>query len=499
MPRAAVSSPALRSLLWLLAALLVVRVASLGLYTLHDTTEARYANIARVMLETKNWITPQNAPGDPFWAKPPLYVWSGAASMAVCGVNEFGARLPSALFSAAACLIVAAWARGSARTRAATPGEIQLAGPVGALIFGSSVLTFVSAGSVMTEACLVLATVWMSAAFWFAVVRQPSGEPVSAIWRWGFFVAVGLGMLAKGPVALMYSGLPVFIWACWRGGWQRLWTRLPWVRGTILSAAICVPWYLAAEHRTPGFLEYFILGEHFGRFLVPHWQGDKYGGAHANPVGMIWIFWLAGALPWSFVALSRSWRWLRMRRAGTATRFDDSGSYLLLVAVTPMLFFTAARNTIWPYPLPALPALAVLLAPCLLATAGQAAVAGLRRWAFWTFTGTIAVYAVVFAVVAPLQNANRCAGPIIADYRAAASTTPGPLYFFGPDVPFSGQFYSGGTARTFSPTEEARALAAGPVYLVVKQKPELDSQLAALGPGFVEIARRDRLRLLLRR
>jgi 4-amino-4-deoxy-L-arabinose transferase-like glycosyltransferase len=487
-----------RTLLWILLALLGLRIATLGLYTLHDTTEARYANIARVMLETGNWISPQNAPGDPFWAKPPLYVWSAAASMAVCGVNEFGARLPSVLFVLAACLIVAAWARGSARTRGAPPDEIRLTGPVAALVFGTSAVTFVSAGSIMTEASLVLATVWMSAAFWFAVARPPTGKPVSALWRWGFFAAAGLGMLAKGPVALVYSGLPALVWTCWRGGWRRLWARLPWVRGTLLSAALCVPWYLAAEHRTPGFLEYFILGEHFGRFLVPHWQGDKYGGAHANPIGMIWIFWLAGALPWSFVALSRSWRWLRMRRAGTSTRLDDSGAYILLTAVMPMLFFTPARNTIWPYPLPALPGLAVLLVPALLAAPGQAAIAGLRRWAFGTFAGMIAAYAIVFAGIAPWLNGNHCAGPIIAEYRLASAIANGPLYFVAPTVPASGLFYSQGTARCVWPPARVAELPVGPLYLVSRNSLRLDAAPAPLAPAVTEIARRGDYRLYLR-
>jgi 4-amino-4-deoxy-L-arabinose transferase-like glycosyltransferase len=351
----------------------------------------------------------------------------------------------------------------------------------------------------MTEASLVFATVWMSGAFWFAVVHPPADETVSPVWRWGFFVAAGLGMLAKGPVALVYSGLPVFVWACWRGGWRRLWERLPWVRGTLLSAAICVPWYLAAEHRTPGFLEYFILGEHFGRFLVPHWQGDKYGGAHANPIGMIWLFWLAGALPWSFVALSRSWRWWRMRRAGTATRFDDSNAYLLLAAVLPMVFFTPARNTIWPYPLPALPGLAVLLVPHLLVPSGQVGIAGLRRWVFWTLGGMIAAYAIAFTAVAPWQNGNHSAGPVLAEYRAAVAITPGTLYFVAPAVPFSGQFYSGGAARSVWPAEDIPKLPGGPIYLVFPLKHPPAGRPAETDNGYTEIARRGDYRLCLKR
>ena len=65
---------------------------------LMDKTEARYAEIARIMYETNNWITPQIDYGVPFWAKPPLNTWLSALSMKVFGVNEFAVRFPAFLF-----------------------------------------------------------------------------------------------------------------------------------------------------------------------------------------------------------------------------------------------------------------------------------------------------------------------------------------------------------------------------------------------------------------
>ena len=57
---------------------------------------------------------------------------------------------------------------------------------------------------------------------------------------------------------------------------------------------------LRPKLRTPGFLEYFLLGEHFKRFLVSGWEGDLYGTGHARPFGIIWIYWLGAFLPWTF-------------------------------------------------------------------------------------------------------------------------------------------------------------------------------------------------------
>ena len=60
-------------MLILAVALLSIRFLSLGLYPLYDTTEARYGEIARIMFETQNWVTPQFDYNVPFWGKARLY------------------------------------------------------------------------------------------------------------------------------------------------------------------------------------------------------------------------------------------------------------------------------------------------------------------------------------------------------------------------------------------------------------------------------------------
>jgi 4-amino-4-deoxy-L-arabinose transferase-like glycosyltransferase len=99
----------LRWAVWLLAAVVCARMASLAFYPLTDLTEGRYSNIARVMLESGDWITPQTAPGAPFWAKPPLFAWASAASMGLMGINELGARLPSLAFAVMTLIVVYFW------------------------------------------------------------------------------------------------------------------------------------------------------------------------------------------------------------------------------------------------------------------------------------------------------------------------------------------------------------------------------------------------------
>ena len=81
------ASPASRHLLWAIAALVLARLISLGFYPLMDTTEARYGDIARRMVERSDWITPWFTDTEPFWGKPPLSFWASAFGFKVFHVH----------------------------------------------------------------------------------------------------------------------------------------------------------------------------------------------------------------------------------------------------------------------------------------------------------------------------------------------------------------------------------------------------------------------------
>ena len=90
---------------WLiLFGVLCLRLVTLALYPIMDTTEARYAEIARRMAELGDWVTPWYDHDVPFWGKPPLSFWLTATSFHLFGVSEFTARLPHFL-----CGLLVAW------------------------------------------------------------------------------------------------------------------------------------------------------------------------------------------------------------------------------------------------------------------------------------------------------------------------------------------------------------------------------------------------------
>lgn len=84
-------------------------------------------------------------------------------------------------------------------------------------------------------------------------------------------------------------------------GMEKRLEQSPWIKGALLMLALSLPWYLLAERQTPGFLHYFIVGEHFQRFTVKGWQGDLYGSGHASPLGTIWLYGLTMFLPWTLL------------------------------------------------------------------------------------------------------------------------------------------------------------------------------------------------------
>jgi 4-amino-4-deoxy-L-arabinose transferase-like glycosyltransferase len=347
-----------RRLLWLvLAAMLIGRVTAMIVMPLTDTSEARYGEIARKMVETGDWITPQIQYGVPFWAKPPLSTWLSAIDIKLFGASEFSVRLPSLLVSLAILLLVWRWI---ARCRGRDQALLTTA------MLATTVLFAAAAGAVMTDASLAFCTTLTMISFWNALQKNVGCHGSHRwLWGYGFFVGLGLGLLAKGPLVGVLTFLPIVTWLFARREWRRAWRKLPWISGSVLMLIIALPWYLLAEHRTPGFLQYFIVGEHIHRFLNPGWSGDKYGNAHAAPIGMIWIFWLYAAAPFSLLAVV----WIARRRREILRLFSDRtrrfagdgwSAYLLLWSVMHLCFFTAAGNVIWTYALTGLPAFACL-------------------------------------------------------------------------------------------------------------------------------------------
>lgn len=428
---------------------LLTRLLTLGAYPLTDTTEARYAEVARKMVQLNDWVTPWYDYGTPFWAKPPLSMWMTALSFKVLGISEFAARLPHLLAGAAVVWLVWDWLR--------TAG-VRQSWRAAALMSGSFVF-FISAGAVMTDMAMVLGTTLAMRGIWlgmFGDARTRGRETALA------FAGIAIGLLAKGPVSLVLVLAAVCGWAITSRNAIATWRGLPWVRGAALVGALVIPWYAMAEKATPGFLSYFLVGEHWQRFLVSGWKGDRFGNAHAFPPGSILLFAAVAFLPWTLGLPALLRHGYRQKSHGLPPPGAGGlSTYVGWCALVPILVFLPARNILWTYVLPAAPPLAAWAA-LKLSTHPRG------RLVDWVLaTGTIAM-SLTFVGVVTYRHVTtdwKSAKEVVAAYHTYASKAPALMLFLG-TRPYSAAFYSEGQAELL-PAERGLGHQEAPVYVAV--------------------------------
>ncbi len=472
------STRQVRALMALLAGYLAVRLLAMATIPFTDTTEARYGEIARKMVETNNWITPWFDHGVPFWGKPPLHTWLAAGGMELFGINEFAARLPILLTSLAVLALIWVWVRDMVGRNAAL---------ISVTVLASMAMFYGAAAFVMTDMAMTLGTTMAMVGFWYAIRDTPHPG-------WGriAFAGLAIGMLAKGPVAVVIAGIPVFFWLTFTRRWHHL-GRLPWLSGSALFLILTVPWYAAAEIATPGFLRYFIIGEHYERFVVSGWKGDLYGSGHARPKGIIWLYFLAVILPWTLALLALL---PRPRAVFTAFRADRDNwlLYLLLWTISPLLLFTPAANLLPAYALPGLPAAAILIVELFGRVRGRVPGA----WTIRGFAGVALGWLAIFAVLAVMAGWAPGVLNLKSQKRLIAAAhefaPDGDIYMVG-GRSFSGDFYTNGKARVIALSDLA-TLKEKPQALALSVPNQLAAAVAAL--DFERIGRYGRRELFVK-
>lgn len=411
--------------------LLLVFVAMLPVMILmpfNDTTEPRYAEIARLMLERNDWITPWFDPNTPFWGKPPLSFWAQALSMKLLGVHEFAARLPSWI-----CLLLTTMLLYRVAYRLLDQQRAMWA----SLIYASAVLSVTSGAGVLTDPFLNLGITLGLVSFIMTM------EGASRLWwGYGFFIGLSIALLAKGPLALVLLGVPLFVWVLlsFKTRFNQL-KKLPWLGGTLLTIVLVIPWYVLAEIKTPGFLNYFILGEHIYRFIDPGWAGDLYGTAHDYPRGTIWWLLLQASAPWSvlgLIYLGLSVFSVKARQQIKEIKAKPYFSLFFLFFLITPVFFSLSGNVLWTYVLPSLPAFGYLLAVTIIPYFEQQKTKiKYVPQVFALLMPILAVLLAVSAVFAP--NSFKSEKQLIAYWQKEESNCA--LYYVG-KPPFSARFYS---------------------------------------------------------
>jgi 4-amino-4-deoxy-L-arabinose transferase-like glycosyltransferase len=261
-----------------LALLLVVYLGSAFSPALLDDADSSHAEAAREMVVRGDYVT-LHVNGVRYLEKAPLMYWLAAFSYHVFGVNEFAARLPIVLAILLTALLAMRWAGRAFGERAGIYAALFTASTAGFYLFTRILIP---------EAILSLLT---AAALYFFL----TGLQDNTAWRWyAGYACVALGILAKGLIALVFTGAAASGYLLLSGEWRR-WREFRLTSGLILLAAIAAPWHVLAGLRNHGFFWFYFVNEHFLRFLGRRYPKDY----NKLPATLYWSLHLVWFFPWS--------------------------------------------------------------------------------------------------------------------------------------------------------------------------------------------------------
>ncbi|MEO8344764.1 MAG: glycosyltransferase family 39 protein [Betaproteobacteria bacterium] len=330
-----------RSAWLLLAAMFVIAwFSGIGARKLLHPDEGRYAEIAREMADTGNWVTPR-LNGLKYFEKPPFQYWATALTFNAFGVHEWTARLVPAL---AGLLAVAMVGVTAARLDGLTTGAYA------ALALAGSAWPFALSQLLTLDSVLSAWLVAMLCAFLLAQRDGLSLRTRRNLMLAAYAAAAG-ATLTKGLVALAIPGATLVLYSLATrdtGPWKRL-HLLP---GLATYLVLTAPWFVLVSRANPEFAQFFFIHEHFERFLTTEHRRE---GSWYYFVPLL----AAGVLPWLSVwlwTMKSSWR-----DAPVAANGFSWPKFCLAWAAFVFVFFSASGSKLPSYILPMFPALALVL------------------------------------------------------------------------------------------------------------------------------------------
>ena len=318
----------------------------LGALGLTDRDEGSNAEAAREMLETGDWISP-TLNYEPRYAKPAFVYWLISGAYALFGINEFAARLPSALSGLCVILVQYAFVYRWCGAFVAWLASVMLLLNMEFLGINRMVLT---------DPELVVFTTLAGYSFWQAVQHEHKQRG----WFAAFYLAMGFGMLVKGPVGIIIPLVGVIPYLTLTRQWSRFWQRGFPLVGVLLVAAVAAPWYVMMFQVHGDAYWAAAQANTTGRFMSPM---EGHGGTMLFYLPVL----LVGFFPWSAVLPSILYQSLKQWKAywqGQAFPSSERNleCFLSLWVVGLLVFFTLSATRLPHYIYPLFPAVAVLVA-----------------------------------------------------------------------------------------------------------------------------------------
>lgn len=414
----------------LVAALaLVVALGAIGTRGLYETTEGRFAEVAREMLESGNWLEPQVA-YQPHYDKPPLSYWAMAAGMSVFGVGELGVRAGNGLAFVLSALAVA-WLGALLWDRRT--------GLVAGLVYATSAFPAIASGSLASDGFVTLFEIGAMLAY----VRATQSRERRTERRWVVVVwfALGLAFLAKGTAGLLPLA-PILLFDAASGRRMRMASPV----GLLVFCAVGLGWYALVVWRNDGLLSFLIDQQITGRLFRDEYNRNP---QWYKPFTMYLPIVAFGTAPWIFVAGRGLWA---ARRSLLPRVLRAPSPALLLAAwiVPPLVVFSLARSRLPLYVLPLAAPVALAVARALARSHGDGA---LRR-AVGFAVPTALVLAAALAASGWIDHPNDMRA-LARFVRAEAPT--GRVYAYEEDALHGLRFYLGGDLTRLSASDEAYA------------------------------------------
>ncbi|MCO8121683.1 glycosyltransferase family 39 protein [Stieleria sp. TO1_6] len=439
----------------LVVAAMIVLLPNLS-YPLIEPDETRYAQIAIEMIDSRDWVTP-TLDGTPYLDKPPLMYWLTATSFEWFGISETAARMPSVLAALATIVLTYLLGQRIVGGRAAWLGAISL------LLCGGFVLT---GRFLILDSLLTLFSTLSLLAGYIALQQRK----IDWCWWMVSAVACALGILTKGPVALVLCVPPLVI-----SGWlRRDHTQarpLHWAVFGIPLLLLACPWYVAVCSFNPEFADYFFWEHNFKRFTA--------GSNHPQPFWFFVPVLLAGMFPTSLLLPSVAVYLTGRSNPIRSLRTKDLG-FLVCSAVWILVFFSLSSCKLPTYILPMFPLTCLLVGGMLDQTVFRSgSPTGVARFLLpfpqRTMLILVAVLVIVAAVdvwfrgsmgagtIAVVACAMGLAGGLLMTWRR--QSTPSPISWSvmamaaGLTLGFAGWSLMPGIARSRSVYGKARQLA----------------------------------------
>jgi len=305
-----------------------------------DKGEPREALVVRDIVRNGNWLFPLKL-GQDIPSKPPLFHWSAAISSLTWGrMTEATVRFPSALFAIIGIFLLYAVGR-------------KLYGPQTGLFAGVIVATSTVYQSAAVEARVDMTLTFFLTLALFIFYGIYQGFLKRELWTYLFFLVLGIGVLAKGPVSLVLSALIISLFLALKKRWDLLW-RLCCHPGLILAIAVFSLWYgLALWTGGEQFFGLQLVKENLARFFV-HGEG---GTGHQKPIYYFIPYLFTLGLPWTIFLPVAVVDFFKDKY------FDDDHLLFLGLWVAGLFaFFSLSAGKRPVYILPLYPPLALLLA-----------------------------------------------------------------------------------------------------------------------------------------